>query len=90
MITFLVQQSEAACYESTTYGATEGEEGLGQLILWEEGMPCHQIDESAKSTSPPLNELTLRDRGQDCGQIPEKANIYRLILVGQKCTMRRP
>ncbi len=54
-----------ASYKNTTYGAAEGEEGLDQLILGEEGMPCHQVDESAKSTSPPLNELPLRDGGQD-------------------------
>lgn len=69
-------QSGAASLENNTYRAIEGEEGLDQLVLCEEGVPCHQVDESAKSTSPPFNELALRDRGQDCEPIPEKAQLY--------------
>lgn len=92
-ITFIVwwsrEQSEAASSKST-YGATEREEGLDQLILWEEGVPCHQIDESAQSTSPPLNELALRDRRQDCRQTSEGENIYGVMLVRQRCTLRGP
>lgn len=70
-----------ASYKNTTYGAAEGEEGLDELVLGEEGMPCHQVDESAESTSPPLNEFALRDGGQDCGQIPEKTKIYGITSV---------
>lgn len=45
--------------ENVTHGAAEGEEGLDQLVRREERMPSHQIDESAQSASPPLDELTL-------------------------------
>lgn len=64
--------AEAASFRNTTYRATEGEEGLDKLVLWEEGMPSHQVNESSKSTSPAFNELPLRDGGQDCGPSAEK------------------
>ena len=66
------QSEAAASHENTTYGATEGEEGLDQLVLWEEGMPRHQVDESAEGAPPALDELALGDVGQDCGRTPEK------------------
>lgn len=50
----------------STHRAAEGEEGLDHLVLREEGMPSHQVDESAQSTSPAFDEFTLRDGGQDC------------------------
>lgn len=60
------QETEAAT--AATYGATEGEEGLEQLVLGEDRMAGRQVDESAKRTSPPLDELALGDGGQDCGE----------------------
>lgn len=74
-IMLIVQQPQseaAASHESTTYRAAEGEEGLDQLVLWEEGMSRHQVDESAEGASPALDELALRDVGQDCGRTPER------------------
>lgn len=35
-------------------------------------MPRHQVDESAEGASPALDELALRDVGQDCGRTPER------------------
>lgn len=58
--------SQAASLQLNTYGATEGEEGLNQLVLREDGMPRHQVNEPAESASPPLDKLPLRDGGQHC------------------------
>ena len=74
--------------KETTYRATEGEEGLDQLVLREEGVASHQVNKSAKSSSPPLNELPLRNGGQNCGHIQEKTNICEIILEGKKCARR--
>lgn len=37
-------------------------------------MSSHQVKKSAETTSPPLNELPLGERGQDCGQTQQRAN----------------
>lgn len=65
-------QASVRQHKKTTYRATEGEESLDQLILWKEGVPCHQVNESAESTPPPFNELPLRDGGQDCGRTTQQ------------------
>lgn len=64
-------QTHRGC-TGATYGAVEGEEGLQQLVLGEDRMARHQVDEPAERTSPPLDELAIRDGGQDCGETSAK------------------
>lgn len=66
--TLVVQQLG---FSKSTYGAVKGEKGLDQLVLGEEGVPRHQVDKPAEASSPTLNKVPLRDRGQDYGHISE-------------------
>lgn len=57
-----------------THRTIEGQEGLEQLILGEERMPRHKVDEPRQGTPSALNELPIRCGGQNCreGSVMEK------------------